>query len=138
MSVFEEGSPVILTCRFSGAPFVEYAHCSGFMMSFHLRGSFKPYLKEKFPVSYFYVPWSEEFYFWNDLVGFQEILNKTEKSFYIFIGEKKAGDLPAIEERIWQVLDKTEVSREVVYQDARTGEQLIKMTILSKIPSATS
>jgi hypothetical protein len=138
MSVFEEGSPVILTCRFSGAPFVEFAHYSGFMMSFHLTGSFKPYLKEKFPVSYLYVPWSEEFYFWNDFVDFQEILNKTEKSFYIFIGEKKAGDLPAIEERIWQVLDKTEVSREVVYQDARTGEHLIKMTLLSKIPSPTS
>jgi hypothetical protein len=130
MSLVDEESPVILSCRFYGAPFIEYAHYSGFVMSFHLRGSFKPYLKEKFPVSYFYVSWSDQFYYWNEFVDFQQILDKANHSFFIFIGEKKGDDLPVIEKRIWQVLDKNEAAWEVVYQNAKTGARLIKVTIL--------
>jgi hypothetical protein len=129
MSVYEPGSPVIISGRFNGAPFPEFAHYEGFKMSFKLRKSFIPYLKAKYPVSYQYVNWDKKFYYWDSFVDMNGILARTSGAFFVFIGEDKAADLPAIEERIWGAIEKTALSREVVYSNPDTGERLIKYSI---------
>jgi hypothetical protein len=130
MSVYEQGSPVIISGRFNGAPFPEFAHYEGFKMSFKLRKSFIPSLKAKYPVSYQYVDWDKKFYYWDSFVDMKDILAKTSRAFYVYIGEDKTVDLPAIEDRIWLAIEKTALSREVVYSNPDTGEQLIKYSIL--------
>jgi hypothetical protein len=60
----------------------------------------------------------------------KDILAKTSRAFYVYIGEDKTVDLPAIEDRIWLAIEKTALSREVVYSNPDTGEQLIKYSIL--------
>ena len=131
MAMVDKDKPVIITGPYYGTPFVEFAHYNGFIMSRHLKGFFKPYLKEKFPVSFQYVGWSEKFYFWDDFVDFQHILNKTSSSFYIYIGKDKGADLEPIENRIWQVLDKNSVTRKVLFQNDNTQEQLIEIIVTS-------
>lgn len=129
MAMVDKDKPVIITGPYYGTPFVEFAHYNGFIMSRHLKGFFKPYLKEKFPVSFQYVGWSEKFYFWDDFVDFQHILNKTSSSFYIYIGKDKGADLEPIETRIWKVLDKNSVTRKVLFQNDNTQEQLIEIIV---------
>lgn len=127
VSLVETDKPVIMTCPYYGAPFIEFAHFNGFIMTYHLKFGFKSYLKEKFPESYQYVTWSDEFYFWDDFVDFKDILDKTKSSFYIYIGKDKGKDLAVIENRIWQVLDRDSVTRKVLYQDSNSEEQLIEI-----------
>jgi hypothetical protein len=127
VSLVETDKPVIMTCPYYGAPFIEFAHFNGFIMIYHLKFGFKSYLKEKFPESYQYVTWSDEFYFWDDFVDFKDILDKTKSSFYIYIGKDKGKDLAVIENRIWQVLDRDSVTRKVLYQDSNSEEQLIEI-----------
>jgi hypothetical protein len=129
ISLVEKDSPIIITGPYYGTPFIEFAHFNGFIMTYHLKGGFKPYLKEKYPVSYQYVTWSDKFYFWDDFVDFKEILDKTRTSFYIYIGKERGEDLPVIENRIWQVLDSNSVTKKVLYTDDNTEEQLIEITI---------
>ncbi len=131
MSVYEPGSPIILSGNYYGTPFIEFAHYDGFKMSGKIGKSFVPYLKAKFPVSYQYVSWSDRFYYWDAFVDIHKILEKSRKPLYIFIGETKAGDLPVIEERLWKVIDRASVSREIVYRNESNGDQLIKIRPLS-------
>lgn len=131
MSVYEPGSPIILSGTYYGTPFIEFAHYDGFKMSGKIGKSFIPFLKAKFPVSYQYVPWSDKFLYWDAFVDFHKILENNQKPVYVFIGEGKAGDLPIIEDRLWKVLDKDSVSREIVYQNKSNGDQLIKIVQLS-------
>lgn len=133
MSVYEPGSPIILSGTYYGTPFVEFAHYDGFKMSGKIGKSFVPFLKAKYPVSYQYVPWSDKFLYWDAFVDFHKILENNQKPVYIFIGERNADDLPIIEERLWKVIDKDSVSREVVYQNKSNGDQLIKIVRSAKV-----
>lgn len=127
ISLVDKDRPVIMTGPYYGSPFIEFAHFNGFIMSKHLKGFFTLYLKEKYPMSYQYVTWSDKFYFWDDFVDFRAILDKTKTSFYVYIGKERGKDLPEIENRIWQVLDKNLVTRKVLYYNVKTGEQLIEI-----------
>jgi len=127
ISLVEKDSPIIITGPYYGAPFIEFAQFNGFIMSYHLKGFFTSYLKEKYPKSYQYVTWSDKFYFWNDFVDFNHILDKTKSSFYIYIGKKRGNALTVIENRIWQFIDKKSVTRKVLYLDTSTEEQLIEI-----------
>lgn len=127
-SLVDKDKPIIMSAAYNGAPFIAFAEFNGFIMTNELRGCYKEYLKEKFPLSYQYVTWYDQFYFWGDFEDMKGILNKTKSSFYIYIGKEKEKDLPVIEDRIWQVLDKNSVSRKVLYADDKTGEQLIEIT----------
>ncbi|MCK9400490.1 MAG: hypothetical protein M0Q51_10925 [Bacteroidales bacterium] len=129
VSLVETDKPVIMTCPYYGAPFIEFAHFNGFIMTYHLKFGFQSYLKEKFPESYQYVTWSDKFYFWDDFVDFKDILDKTKSSFYIYIGKDKGKDLAVIENRIWQVLDRDSVTRKVLYHNTKTEEQLIEIIL---------
>jgi hypothetical protein len=127
ISLVEPGKPIILTCPYYGSPFIEFGHFNGYMESRKLASGFKPYLKEKFPVTFQYVPWSEGFYQWGDFYLFKGILEKTKTSFYVYIGKTKSDDLPVIEGRIWDVLDKDSSVKKVLYADEKTGERLIEI-----------
>jgi hypothetical protein len=126
-SLVDKRNPLIMSCAYSGAPFIDYAHFNGFIMSYHLKFGFQKYLKEKFPLSYQYVTWSDQFYYWDDFVDFKDILDKTKSSFYIYTGKGKGDDLPLIEKRIWQVMDKNNVTEKTLYEDALTGERLVEI-----------
>jgi hypothetical protein len=128
MSLTEPGSPVILAGRFYGTPFVEFAHYDGYKMANIKHHPFKPYLKAKYPVSYQYVSWADKFYYWGDYADFNQVLEKTGNSFYVFIGEKREGDITVIEERLWKVIPQDSVKREIVYQNYMNGDQLIRYT----------
>jgi hypothetical protein len=128
----ENDRPIIIAGPYFGAPFIEFAHFNGFIMCSHLKGFFTSYLKEKYPYSYQYVTWSDKFDFWSDFVDFRQILDRTKSSFYVYIGKEMGNELPVIENRIWQVLDKNSVTKKVLYLDADTEEQLIEITINPK------
>jgi hypothetical protein len=125
-SLVEKDRPVIMSAPYYGSPFIEFAHFNGYIMTGHLRHCFTPYLKEKFPMSYQFVTWNDKFYFWGDLVDFNNILSKTKTSFYIYIGKGKGSDLSTIEDRIWKVLDKNKVTKRVLYNNDETEEELIE------------
>lgn len=130
MAQFEPGSPLILSGAYYGTPFIEFAHYDGYKMAGKIKGSYTPYLKEKFPVSYQFVTWADNFYFWDSFVDFKEILDKTDKSFYIFLGQWREGDLGIIEQRLYQAIDSNSVRKEIVYHNESNGDQLIRMTIV--------
>jgi hypothetical protein len=126
-SLIEKDKPVIMSATYYGAPFIEFAHFSGYIMTGHLRHCFTGYLKEKFPNSYEFVTWNDKFYFWGDLVDFKTILDKTSTSFYIYIGNGQGSNLATIEDRIWKVLDENKVTKKVLFQDKDTEEQLLEI-----------
>jgi hypothetical protein len=129
MAQFEPGSPLILSGAYYGTPFIEFAHYDGYKMAGKIKGSYTPYLRERFPVSYQFVNWADKFYFWDTFVDFKEILDKTDKSFYIFLGQWREGDLATIEQRLYQVIDSGSVRKEIVYHNETNGDQLIRMTL---------
>ncbi|MCU0371287.1 MAG: hypothetical protein MUC31_07725 [Bacteroidales bacterium] len=128
-AMVDKNKPIIMSAPYYGAPFIEFAHYNGFIMSRHLKVFFRQVLKEKYPMSFQYVNWSDKFYFWDDFVDFRQILKKTNTSFYIYTGKDKGNDLEAIENRIWQVLDKNTVTRKVLFQNDDTREQLIEIIV---------
>jgi len=128
MAQFEPGSPLILSGAYYGTPFVEFAHYDGYKMAGKNKGAYTPYLRERFPVSYQYVDWSDKFYFWDSFADFNEILARTSSSFYIFLGQGKEGDLAVIEQRLYRVIDPASVNKENVYHNDTNGDRLIRMT----------
>lgn len=133
LSLIDPQKPLIISGKFDGAPFIEFAQFNGFIMSARLKGFYKEYLKEKYPNCYFYVYWSEGFNYWSDPVGFDKILEKTASSFYIFTGKDNQDDLKIIEGRIWKFIDSTAVSKKVLFLDQKSGEQLIEITVEKKV-----
>lgn len=125
-SLVEPGNPVLIAGRYYGTPFIEFAHYEGFKMSGHLKKSFIPHLKEMFPVSYQFVPWSDKFYYWDGQVTFQDILAQTTRYWYVFIGEKRQDDLPVIEDRFWNVISEDKILKEIIYKNPSNGDLLIR------------
>ncbi|MCD4680923.1 MAG: hypothetical protein K8S00_11100 [Bacteroidales bacterium] len=121
--------PIIITGPYYGTPFIEYAQNEGFMTSYNRKGIFKPYLMKKFPNAYHYVSWSDKFYHWDDFVDFQYILNKTDGSFYVYIGRERANRLVEIEKRVWEILDRESVTRKVLFLNQETRETLIEFIV---------
>jgi hypothetical protein len=127
ISLVEKDRPVIMYPPYYGAPFIEFAHFNGYLMTNHLRSCFTDYLKEKFPLSFQYITWSDKFYYWGEMVDIKTIIDKTRTSFYIYIGKGRGSNLTLIEDRIWEVLDKNKITRKVLFQDTKTEEQLIEI-----------
>jgi hypothetical protein len=128
----EKNNPIILTGPYYGAPFVQFAHYNGFMMSYRMKGYFKPMLQSKYPKSYLYVPWSDKFNYWNEFVGFEHILNQTQESFYVYIGRDRKKDLNEIEARLWNTLPNEMITKNMLFEDQETGEMLIEYRIRKK------
>jgi hypothetical protein len=129
LSLVKKDTPIIITGPYYGTPFIEYAQINGFMMSYSLKGYFKPYLMEKYPVSFLYVSWAEKFDFWDEFVGMDFIAKKVKSSFYVYIGKEKSEDLSAIETRIWSYYTKESLEKNILFEDTTTGEKLIEYTI---------
>jgi hypothetical protein len=127
-SLMDDNSPLIISGRYYGAPFIEFAHYNGFQMSMHRKGFFTSYLKEKFPKSYLFVDWSDRFYYWNDLVNAGHVMEKSSGTIFVYTGEMKEGDLEVIESRLWSPSEKDLVLKETVYRNESTGEQLVKFS----------
>jgi hypothetical protein len=121
--------PIIISGAYFGSPFIEFAQFIGFIMSARLKGFYKEYLKEKYPDCFFYVYWSDRFNYWSDLVEFDNILEKTASSLYVYTGKDKQDDLKIIEDRMWKFLDSNAVSKKILFLDQKSGEQLIEFTI---------
>lgn len=121
--------PIIISGAYFGAPFIETAHFNGFIMSARLKGFYKSYLKEKYPNSYFFVTWLDQFNYWSDKAGFDEILKKTSSSFYIYVGKSRGDDMKIIRERLWKSLDQNDITEKVLFQDPDSGEQLVEVFI---------
>ncbi|MBN1599500.1 MAG: hypothetical protein JW894_14490 [Bacteroidales bacterium] len=130
-SLIKPDSPIIISGKYSGTPFIEFAHHSDYMMTYHLKGYFKDYLMEKFPKTFQYVAWSDKFYFWDNYVDFNHILKKTEDTFYVYIGKGKKKDLAEIEKRISKSEIKDIVSTKVLYENTTEDEMLIEFHINS-------
>lgn len=129
--IYDPASPLILAGHYSGAPFIEFAHYNGFQMSFNRKGFFKDVLKKKFDRAYLYVSWSDQFYFWNDLVDFTDILDQSDGTVFVYAGTGKQAELDIIDERIRASSANWEFKREIVCRDEKTGEQLIRYTMIS-------
>jgi len=127
----EKDKPIIITGPYYGTPFIEFAHNNGFMMTYNRKSLFKPYLIKKYPNAYHYVNWSEKFFHWDDSLTFNNIIDRSDDSFYVYVGKEKADHLPIIEKRIWEVLYKDSVSRKVLYEDKGSGETLIEFIMVT-------
>jgi len=92
-------SPIIITNHFRGSPFKESAMVAGFLMSGHLKTTFRKQLTEKYPNTFFYYNWTEQFYFWDQFKNAEEFLDP-EKSLFIFIGEDQEKNLKPIVSRL--------------------------------------
>lgn len=121
--------PIIISGTYFGSPFIEFAQFNGFIMSARLKGFYKDYLKEKYPDTYFFVNWSDHFNYWSEFVEADKVLAKTGSSFYIYTGKNKGEDLKIILERVYKFTDKNKVTENVLFQDAKTGEQLMELLI---------
>ena len=79
--------------------------------------------------SYFFVTWLDQFNYWSDKAGFDEILKKTSSSFYIYVGKSRGDDMKIIRERLWKSLDQNDITEKVLFQDPDSGEQLVEVFI---------
>ena len=91
----EVKSPLIITSHYTGSPFVESAMVGGLLMSGHLKTTFTKQLMQKYPNTYFYFDWDEEFYYWDEFLGVEEFVDP-EEPLYLFIGQGLESNLDVI------------------------------------------
>ncbi len=127
-NAYDPASPLIISGAYYGTPFVEFAHYNGMQMSFHLKGFYRGYLREKFPLTYHYVDWSDRFNFWDEQVDFGHILRKADRAVYVFTGEGRQGDLEIIIGRARDFLEKDSCVIDTVYQNSVNGDRLYRLS----------
>ncbi len=92
-------NPLIITSHYSGSPFIESALVDAFLLSSHLKSTFIEHLTKKYPNTYFYFDWSDQFYFWDQFKDANDFVT-TQKPLYVFIGEGREPNLTAILDRL--------------------------------------
>jgi hypothetical protein len=131
-SLVRPDRPIILTGPYYGAPFIEYAHHAGYVMTDNMRGFYTAYLREKYPDVYHYLAWTDKFENWNEFVDISQILDQVDTSFYVYIGRENKADQQEIEKRILKYLDENSVSKRILAEDITSDEKLIEITINNK------
>lgn len=133
-SAIPENAPLIISAPYYGSPFPEFAKVEGFMMTFKVKDCFKKYLFESHPKSYFYVSYWDNFLFWEKQVDFEFILERCDKEFYLYLGEGKEQIENIVDERLYKVVDKQYVKKELVQSNKERGEKLIRYSLVSQQP----
>lgn len=105
---------LIISPHYRGAPFMQTAMAGGVMLSGQLRSTFKYELREKYPNTFLYVTWSDQFYFWDEFLDANEFIDP-QKPVYIFIGEGKDIHLEMILERIKDAFPSYSAELKVLY-----------------------
>jgi hypothetical protein len=132
LSNIDKERPIIATSPYYGAPFIEFAHYNGYIMTAKLKLVFKPTLMGKYPNYFQYVYWSDKFYYWDEFVDMEYILQKAGSSFYIYIGPGKDKDYKEIEKRIINFCSKENISTEILFDNRKNGEKLIEFNIIGQ------
>jgi hypothetical protein len=122
---------LIISPHYRGAPFIQAALAGGVMLSGQLRSTFKFKLKEKYPNTYIYVTWSDQFYFWDEFEDADEFIDP-QKPVYIFIGEGKEKDLDNIIDRIKSSYPSKSVDLQVLYAFQNPVETFYELNLQKK------
>lgn len=130
-------NPLIITSHYRGSPFIESAMVAGFLMSGSLKSTFIELLTEKYPNTYFYYNWSDEFYFWDQFKDAGEFVNP-QKPLYVFIGEGREANLDFIVERIKNDFPNKQIGLNLLHHFTAPDEYFYEITLVKKeIPPST-
>jgi hypothetical protein len=128
----DKSRAIIIAGPYYGTPFIEFAHFNGFMMTGKMKGFYKSYLQERYARTFFFVNWTDKFIFWDDQLTFEQMLPKLGSSFYVYAGKENESDLQAIETRMSEVSAGERFEKKILYQDAKSGEQLVEFTLMTE------
>lgn len=92
--------PIVILAPYSGSPFVAYAHMNGLKMSYNAKSRFKDRLIERFPMSYHYVQWSPDLYFFEEERSWKEVAAQGIGRFYLYVGNEVSPGLDEVKARM--------------------------------------
>ena len=124
--------PIIIAGPYYGTPFIEFAHFNGFMMTANMKGFYKSYLQERYSKTYFFVNWTDKFIFWDDQLTFEQMLPKLGSTCYVYAGKDNQNEFQTIESRMNAVVTGGRFEIKILYQDAKSGEQLVEYIIMTE------
>ena len=124
-------NPLIISSHYRGSPFIESAMVAGFLMSGSLKSTFIEQLTRKYPNTYFYYDWSDQFYFWDQFKDAVDIVDPS-RPIYIFIGEGLEANLDVILNRIESGFPKYQLEVEVLQQFTNPSEYFYETRLTEK------
>lgn len=124
-------NPLIITSHHSGSPFVESAMVAGFLMSNHLKSTFKDRLMEMYPNTFFYYSWSDYFYCWDKFMDAREFIDG-QGPVYIFIGKNLEPNLDIILKRIKNDFPDQEVELHLLHKFDEPKEYFYELRFKEK------
>lgn len=130
-SQVNQGDVLILSPYYAGAPFKQYGLAAGALMSGPAHKVFKKPLLEKYPNTYIYYGWANNFFHWFNYVSSKDILKK-DKPIHIYIGKGKDKDLDIILKRFRKENQELSFDVKQVVSSKHGGDKLYRMQISGK------
>lgn len=124
-------NPLIITNHYRGSSFIESSMVAGVLMSGSLKTTFTDELMDKYPNTYFYFDWSDNFYFWDQFKQAKDFVS-VNKPVYIFIGEDQEASLDIILERLNKAMPDFDSHVKTLHHFTKPDEYFYEVTFQKK------
>jgi len=126
-----QGDILILSPHYAGAPYKQYGLAAGALMSGPAHKVFQKPLLEKYPNTYIYYEWANNFFHWFNYVTSEDILKK-KKPIHIYVGRNKKTSLEVILNRFRDNNSSYSFDTKLEVSDKHGGDKLYRLKVSKK------